>query len=93
MSLKTRHKAQLMLDSSNKIKLGEVYLSGLDGLRGAKVSRYTINQSLSLVLGFIVSYLARGSSERYSVLYITLDCSFFYRNLLASILTRHFVPA
>lgn len=77
MSLKTRHKAQLMLDSSNKIKLGEVYLSGLDGLRGEKVSHYTINQSLSLLLGFIVSYLARGSNERYSVLYMTLGLEVF----------------
>lgn len=53
MSLKTRHKAQLMLDSSNKIKLGEVYLSGLGGLRGEKVTHYAINQSLSVLLQWL----------------------------------------
>lgn len=36
ITLKTIHKSQLLLGSS-KIKLGEVYLSGIDGLQGQKV--------------------------------------------------------
>jgi len=36
MLLKTTHKSQIIFGSS-KIKLGEVYLAGTEGLRGEKV--------------------------------------------------------